>query len=82
MVVGFMGADSQNLKIILGPFGAKFDVLGPDRNFGQDLTSPVLLFRIDKPCAAGYYSRRGFFSRENDHPGISTLAFWGLAVIL
>ena len=83
--VRFIWADFQAKPSILDPFWTKFDVFGTYRNFGWDLTSPVLLCTIpagaffpvkmttlgfDKPCAAGYYSRRGFFSAK-----MTTLGF-------
>ena len=50
----FMWADFQTKPSTLDPFGTKFNVLGPDHNFGGDLTSPVLLCTI----AAGAFFRR------------------------
>ena len=44
--VRFIWADFQAKPSILDPFWTKFDVFGTYRNFGWDLTSPVLLCTI------------------------------------
>ena len=44
--VRFIWADFQAKPLILDPFWTKFDVFGTYRNFGWDLTSPVLLCTI------------------------------------
>ena len=44
--VRFIWADVQAKPLILDPFWTKFDVFGTYRNFGWDLTSPVLLCTI------------------------------------
>ncbi len=58
--VRFIWHDFQAKPAVLDLVGTKFDAFGQDRNFGRDLTSPVLLCSL----AAG-----AFFS-ENDHPWI------------
>ena len=40
-LIGFVWAKFQANRLILDPFGTKFDVFGVGPNFGQDLTSPV-----------------------------------------
>ena len=52
--VRFIWTNFQAKRPVLDPFGTKFDVLGPDHNFGRDLTSPVLLCTIP----AGAFFRR------------------------
>ena len=48
--VRFVLPDFEAKRLVLDPFGTKFDAFGASRNFGRDLTSPV---------PALYYSRRG-----------------------
>ena len=48
----FIWTNFQAKRPVLDPFGTKFDLFGASHNFGWD--GP------DKPCAALYYSRRGF----------------------
>ena len=50
----FIWTDFQAKPLILDPFWTKFDVFGTYRNFGWDLTSPVLLCTIP----AGAFFRR------------------------
>ena len=49
----------QAKRLVLDPFGTKFNAFGASHNFGGDLTSPVLLCTIP-----------GAFFDENGHPWI------------
>ena len=51
--VQFIWHNFQAKPPVLDPFGSKFDAFGPERNYGWDLTSPVLLCSL----AAGTFFR-------------------------